>query len=194
MPRRHPTAPPLDPRDRMLWEKVTRSAKPLRAGQTAPAESPPEREAPQRPKKPRPAPPRKAEPAAAKPPPLGAIDHRTTRRLGRGLRQVEARIDLHGMRQNEAQDALYGFLARAQARGLGLVLVITGKGSVSAREGAGFMPDRDIGILRQALPRWLALPRFRPLVVGLAPAHRRHGGEGAVYLQIRRAARPKIRE
>jgi DNA-nicking Smr family endonuclease len=195
MPRRRPTAPPLDPRDRMLWEKVAEQAKPLRRHPQASAEIQPQPEAPRGTKRQTPAPPRKAEPAVApNPPPPGAIDRRLTQRLGRGLRPVEARIDLHGMRQGEAQEALYDFLARSQARGFGLVLAITGKGSVTAREEAGFMPDRDIGILRRALPQWLGLPRFRPLVVGFTPAHRRHGGEGAVYVQIRRAAKSKIRE
>ena len=190
MPRRRPTPPPLDPDDRMLWERVAEQAKPLRRKAPVAAEVPREPEAPRAARKKRPVQPRKAEPAVtAKPPPPGAIDRRLTQRLGRGLRPVEARIDLHGMRQGEAQEALYDFLARSQAHGFGLVLAITGKGSVSAREEAGFMPDRNIGILRRALPQWLALPRFRPLVVGFAPAHRRHGGEGAVYVQIRRAAK-----
>jgi DNA-nicking Smr family endonuclease len=194
MPRRRQTAPPLDPSDRMLWEKVIEQAKPLRRRPPASAEVRPQPEA-RAARKQSPAPQRKSEHAvAAKSPPLGAIDRRLTQRLGRGLRPVEARIDLHGMRQGEAQEALYDFLARAQARGFGLVLAITGKGSVSAREEAGFMPDGDIGILRRALPQWLALPRFRPLVVGFAPAHRRHGGEGAVYVQIRRPAKSKLRE
>ena len=187
MSRRRPTMPPLDPRDRGLWEKVAESAKPLRRNPPARAEMPPEPELPQGRKKPGHEPPRKKAPViAANPPPLSAIDRRLTQRLGRGLRKVEARIDLHGMRQGEAQEALHAFLTRAQASGLGLVLVITGKGSVSMRGEAGFMPDRDVGILRRALPNWLALPRFRSLVVGFAPAHRRHGGEGAVYVQIRR--------
>lgn len=193
MPRRRPTAPPLDPRDRMLWEKVAAQAKPLRREQPAAAAAPPAGQAPRQRKKPLP-PPRRTEPAAAEPPPLGTIDRRMTQRLGRGLRQVDAIIDLHGLRQGEAERALYAFLARAQARRLGLVLVITGKGGAPPREEAGFMPERDAGILRRALPRWLALPRFRALVVGFAPAHRRHGGEGAAYLQIRRAAKPKVRE
>ncbi|HSM18870.1 MAG TPA: Smr/MutS family protein, partial [Hyphomicrobiales bacterium] len=141
MSRRRPlNLPPLDPEERKLWEKVVEQAKPLRRAPPEPgkAEAPAEPPMPKRRDKPRPAPAPRAAPAGAtKPPPLGTIDRRTTQRRGRGLRRVEGRIDLHGMRQAEAQEALYAFLTRAQARGLGLVLVITGKGGPSAREEAG---------------------------------------------------------
>jgi len=193
MPRHRPTPPPLDPRDRSLWEKVAEQAKPLRRSRPAAAEPPPKPDLPQRRTKLTPEPAAKTAPVStAAPPPLGAIDRRLTQRLGRGLRKVDARIDLHGMRQGEAREVLYAFLARSRAKGLSLVLVITGKGSATGREEAGFMPDRDIGILRQAVPQWLALPRFRPFVVGFTPAHRRHGGEGALYVQIRRAVRSPL--
>ena len=194
MSRRRPPVPPLKPDERILWEKVTRSTRPLRHGPRVPADGapdlPPASDVPQAAKPPSHKPPRKPAPVvAAKPPPLNAIERRLTQRLGRGQRQVEARIDLHGMRQSEAQEALYAFLVRAQARGLSLVLVITGKGGAAPREDAEFMTGLDIGILRGALPNWLALPRFRQLVVGFTPAQRRHGGEGAIYVQLRRTRR-----
>lgn len=195
MPRDRTTSPPLDPRDRNLWEKVAEQAKPLHRRQPVGPEPASGPGRPEGRKKLSPEPPRQSEPiVAVKAPPLGAIDRRLTQRLGRGLRKVDARIDLHGMRQAEAREVLYAFLVRAQAKGLSLVLVITGKGSASGREEEGFMPDRDIGILRRAVPQWLALPRFRPVVVGFAAAHRRHGGEGALYVQIRRSKRPSVRE
>ena len=191
----------LDPDDRLLWERVARSAKPLRRRPPAPAATDTEAAEQSEPATPKAAKksasgtarkiPPKQQPA---PPPLGRIDWRLTQRLGRGLREVDARIDLHGMRQAEAQEALHGFLARAQASGLGMVLVITGKGRTAPREEAGFMADGDFGVLRRALPHWLALPRFRALAVGFARAHRRHGGEGAFYVQIRRAGRRAAKE
>jgi DNA-nicking Smr family endonuclease len=81
------------------------------------------------------------------------------------------------MRQSSAFHALAAFLRDAQARGARTVLIITGKGRNI---------DQDRGILRQSLPRWLAEPRFRDLVVGFEPAARRHGGEGAFYVRLRR--------
>ena len=115
-----------------------------------------------------------------------AIEPRLARRLSRGSVQVEARLDLHGMRQHQAQQALFDFLLFSQKRGRRLVLVITGKGRSGTEDEAGFMPARDAGSLRRALPRWLALPRFADLVISCSPAHRRDGGEGAYYMRIRK--------
>ena len=54
-------------------------------------------------------------------------------------------------------------------------MVITGKG----RGG-------EVGVLKRQVPLWLALPEFRAIVVGFEDAHQRHGGEGALYLRVRR--------
>jgi DNA-nicking Smr family endonuclease len=89
--------------------------------------------------------------------------------LRRGRLEPDARIDLHGQTQAAAYRALIGFLARSQAQGAKLVLVITGKG----------------GILRGALPLWLGQAELRPLVSGLREAHVRHGGSGAFYVLLR---------
>src|SRR5207247_2865570 len=72
----------------------------------------------------------------------------------------------------------FGFLQRAHHDGLTFVLVITGKGKVGAAER---------GVLRRQVPQWLALPEFRTLVVGFEEAHIGHGGEGALYVRVRRA-------
>ena len=58
------------------------------------------------------------------------------------------------------------------------MLVITGKGVAG---------DAERGVLRRQVPQWLALPEFRTLVVGFEEAHIGHGGEGALYVRIRRA-------
>lgn len=78
------------------------------------------------------------------------------------------------MSQDQARDALLGFVERAAADGWRSVLVITGK---------GLSGD---GVLRRRLPDWLAEPAIRAHVAGVAEAHRRHGGKGAVYLTLRR--------
>jgi DNA-nicking Smr family endonuclease len=108
---------------------------------------------------------------------LVALPDRTRRRLARGLVDVDARIDLHGMRQERAFAALLAFLQRSRARRHGLVLVITGKG----RSG-----DDERGVLWRLVPAWLARPDFRELIVGFEEASRRHGGDGALYVRLRR--------
>ena len=104
------------------------------------------------------------------------IDRRTVRRLRRGHMQIDARLDLHGMRQEEAHLALAGFIRRCQADNKRVVLVITGTGL--RREGSG--------VLRVQVPRWLNEPDLRRRVVALHPADRAHGGEGAFYVFLRR--------
>jgi DNA-nicking Smr family endonuclease len=84
------------------------------------------------------------------------------------------------MTQRQAHAALKRFLHKAQADGAKLVLVITGKG---ARGADG---ERERGVLRRQVPEWLALAEFRPYVLGLNDASVRHGGEGALYVQVRR--------
>ena len=112
---------------------------------------------------------------------LAGVDRASAERLKRGKRPVEARLDLHGMTQSRAHQALHHFLHRAQRDGLTFVLVITGKGTIGA--------DPERGVLRRQVPLWLALPEFRSLVVGFEDAHVGHGGQGALYVRLRRGAR-----
>ena len=112
-------------------------------------------------------------------PPLAPIGRRERARLSRGRDEIDARLDLHGMTQVRAHHALLGFLQRAHRDGLTFVLVITGKGKVGA--------ESERGVLRRQVPQWLGLPEFRALVVGFEEAHIGHGGEGALYVRIRRA-------
>jgi DNA-nicking Smr family endonuclease len=114
------------------------------------------------------------------PPPLGPIDRRTRQRLARGTETIDARIDLHGRTQGEAHEALLRFLHRAQGHGARIALVITGKGGI--RESGG-----NRGVLKRHVPLWLGLPEFRIYVSGFEPAHPEHGGEGALYVRLRRA-------
>jgi DNA-nicking Smr family endonuclease len=185
MSRRHRS---LSREELALWEQVTAGVAPLagRTRGTAAATSPAEEALP---------PSSTAEPARpvaasspAKPPklpPLAPIDRNERRRLTRGTRAIDGRIDLHGMRQAEAHSALRGFLLRAQSRGDSIVLVITGKGRL------GVMPpfEDERGVLRRLVPHWLRMPDLRPLVVGFEEAHAGHGGGGALYVRLRRARR-----
>ena len=111
------------------------------------------------------------------------MDHKTHRQMSRGKLAPEARIDLHGMTLNIAQPVLTRFILQSRAEGRRLVLVITGKG----REGG---PDAPLpvrpGALRHNVPHWLHMPPLNQVVLQIRPAHRRHGGEGAYYVYLRR--------
>jgi DNA-nicking Smr family endonuclease len=146
-------------------------------------------------------PPMKARPVAPAPvrssPPLAALDWRRARRLAAGRAEIEARLDLHGMRQSEAHVALRAFLVACHAKGLRTVLVITGKGGAPDDDPsthAVVWSGRDRGILKRSVPRWLAEPELRAFVVGYTTAHPRHGGEGALYLLLRRRDRGRDRD
>jgi DNA-nicking Smr family endonuclease len=164
----------LSEEERALWESVVKQVKPLRKrhrvlkASTAPAETmlraapkadaSPKHQAPARPVA-------SSKPA---PPPLAPIGRRERSHLSRGRKEIDARLDLHGMTQMRAHRALFGFL-----------LVITGKGKMGA--------ESERGVLRRQVPHWLGLPEFRALVVGFEEAHIGHGGEGALYVRVRRA-------
>ncbi|KYG22824.1 DNA mismatch repair protein MutS [Bradyrhizobium sp. AT1] len=182
-PRPSPRRRALSEEERELWETVAkqvkplrkqRAAKPLAVSRSEPLPAPVPRPASShRPIVAAPAP-RAAKPAV---PPLSPLGKRERTKLSRGRSEIEARLDLHGMTQTRAHRALTGFLHRAHHDGLTFVLIITGKG----RSGG------ESGVLRRQVPEWLSLPEFRTFVVGFETAHIGHGGEGALYVRIRRA-------
>jgi DNA-nicking Smr family endonuclease len=176
----------LSEEEHALWESVAKQIKPLRkktraakaqtalqdtetnaAKPAAPAPSPAQIARALKPELP---------PAA---PPLAPLGRRERSQLSRGRKQIDARLDLHGMTQTRAHRALFGFLQRARGEGLTFVLVITGKGKMGV--------ESERGVLRRQVPQWLGLPEFRSLVVGFEEAHIGHGGEGALYVRIRRS-------
>jgi len=115
-----------------------------------------------------------SKPAAPRPRPAPEeLEPRRQRRLSRERDPIEARIDLHGFGRFQAEDQLRGFLIGCQMRGLRSVLVITGQG----RRGGG--------VIRASVHEWLTGPHLRGVVSGFAPAHRRHGGEGALYVTLK---------
>lgn len=107
------------------------------------------------------------------------IDRPTTRKIARGRVAIDARIDLHAMTQDLAYERLYAFLADQRSRGARHVLVVTGKGRSHGSE----------GVLKRMVPIWLNSGRFAGLVSGYSSASRRHGGEGAIYIRLRKLAR-----
>jgi DNA-nicking Smr family endonuclease len=117
---------------------------------------------------------------AASSPALAPIMRKEKQKLVRGRETIDARIDLHGMTQTEAHAALRIRLQRAQVNGAKFVLVITGKGLPNS-----LLNGR--GVLRRQVPLWLAQPEFRPYVAGFEVASASHGGEGALYVRLRKA-------
>ena len=174
---KRPVANPLSDEDRVLWNLVARTAKPLkgRLAVEIPDMSVPDhkmeesgamRQTP-------------SATAAAKSKPQTVahrLDEPTLDKLAKGRLPIEGRVDLHGLRQDEAYSLLHSFLLRAQAGGVRYVLVITGKGSSSGGD----------GVLRRSVPAWLSTPAFRTIVSSHDHAARHHGGGGALYVRLRR--------
>ncbi len=126
-------------------------------------------------------------------PALNVFDRKAARKLRQGRFDIEARIDLHGMRQHEAHAALTRFLFSSFRRGLRWVLVITGKGlSRRGREDEDYgLGPVERGVLRKNVPMWLAEPELRAIVVSYTSAAISHGGEGALYVQLRNPERAR---
>ena len=174
----------LTPDDRRIWAKVTRSviARPCRTeADPEPAPQPtPQPAAKTPPKFVKPAwktsgaPPVPAARSVQPRPAADALEPRRQRRLARERDPIEARLDLHGYGRWDAQDALIAFLRGAQARDYRAVLIITGRGS------------RGGGVIRASAEEWLQAPALRGVVSGFAAAHRRHGGDGAIYVTLKR--------
>ena len=171
---RHPSR-----EDRALWRRTKRDVTPLAPERPAraPEQSDEPRGEPARPHRVSPAPLKRATSL----PPLApgdspGVDRGTAEKFRRGQLAVEARLDLHGMTQEEAHRALARFVKRGHEDGLRMVLVITGKG--------GFGDAR--GVLRDAVPRWLNESNLRPRVLSCAWAQPKHGGAGALYVLLRR--------
>jgi DNA-nicking Smr family endonuclease len=115
--------------------------------------------------------------------PLAPIERRLRQRLSRGQISIDMKIDLHGMRQDEAHSALRSFLLRAHQSEAKVVLVVTGKGANKARADVGH--GYEGGVLRRATPHWLSAPELRHIVLGFEEAGQGHGGSGALYVRLR---------
>lgn len=166
--------------ERVLWTAVTKAIAPLHATARLAPDADGELAMPTaKPARPAAGPKRAAPPLVPqKPalPPLTPLSRRMKRGVASGKHAIDGKLDLHGLTQSEAHGALLRFLHNAHARDARLVLVITGKGR-------GGEP----GVLRRHVPQWLGLPEFRSLVVGFEDAHVTHGGEGALYVRVRRS-------
>ncbi|MEM1038155.1 MAG: Smr/MutS family protein [Pseudomonadota bacterium] len=181
--------PPLRTEDAEIWTKVARTTEPLRRPanrfqhhSTLKEEMADLMRATVSPDWP----PKKQKNTPAQPPPFTTsptpkrmdlhhpIEDRVHKHLAKGRLSIDGRIDLHGMTQDAARHALLNFLEMAQASGHRVVLVITGKGNMGQ------------GVLRRMVPVWFELTEYRRLVNGYRQSHVSHGGEGALYVRIRK--------
>jgi len=170
-----------------LWKGYVRAIMPLRRSKPvrepgAAGPAPPSAKAARKAARQEPPQSWRQSPQPAEPPRLAPFDRRLRQRVARGRETIDERIDLHGMTQNQAHGALLRFLLRAHANDAKLALVVTGKGA--GKTGRGAQSER--GVLRRSVPMWLSLPEFRRFVVSFEEAHPNHGGEGALYLRLRR--------
>ena len=164
-----------------LWTEVARGVA-RRRGAALPTPSNPDAGKPPRP------PPSAAEvlqsrPARPSAAPLAPIERRLKRELARGRGAIDAALDLHGLTQAEAHQALRGFLRHSQARGARLVIVVTGKGGPLDEPGSW---PHERGVLKRLAPHWLRELDLRSVVLGFEEAGRAHGGSGALYVRLRR--------
>jgi DNA-nicking Smr family endonuclease len=176
---------PLRPDERHIWGMVAATVHPL-PGKATPGEalSPPPRgegsgvgaQAPSQP--PIPDKPRR-HPHTLPSPRKGerVIEPNRRHRISRDREEIGARLDLHGLDQDRARGVLERFLARAWDEGFRAVLVITGKGV------------QGDGVLKRRTPEWLAAPHLAHIVAGISDAARHHGGEGALYVALKRKPR-----
>jgi DNA-nicking Smr family endonuclease len=140
-------------------------------------------------------------PRAPQPPPLADFDRRTLRQVAAGKVAIDGVLDLHGLHQDTAHARLRAFLVSSQAKGHRMVLVITGKGGGPSGGVRPLASDRRLhreaggegydpvarGVLRRSVPHWLDQPECRAIVLGYAAAGARHGGDGALYVRLRKA-------
>jgi DNA-nicking Smr family endonuclease len=187
----------VTPEEAELWEGLKHSLQKVKGKPRVPAHAmtpaaPPAARAPSRPEKAQPRPsPKASAPAPKAPPvaPLADFDRRAFRQVASGKFTIDDRIDLHGLGRQEARTRLRAFLLGSQAKGHKVVLVITGKGGEA--EGADHLarmlggPER--GVLRRSVPQWLEEHEFRTIVLSYTAAGVRHGGEGALYVRLRKA-------
>jgi len=126
-------------------------------------------------------------PPVRKPMKPSGIDGGTDRDLRKGALAPDAKLDLHGMTENAAHRALVTFVRGAGARGLRLLLIVTGKGASDPSDAPFDLGARKRGVLKTMTPRWLRESELAPFVADIRPAHRRHGGDGALYVYLRKA-------
>lgn len=176
--------------ERAVWAQVARTVKPLDpAPVAAPAEpeappAPPLPEPPRRKVKgrvPPPLPPRPA-PVRSRPDTPQNLDGSWEKRIAKGTLAPDFSLDLHGANLDQAYTRLMHGLVQARAMDARVVLVVTGK----ARPVDAADRGNARGAIRAKIADWLAASGHASDIVAIRGAHRRHGGQGALYLVLRK--------
>lgn len=112
----------------------------------------------------------------------GGIDKSTLNKFKKEEFKVEAILDLHGYKEDDAFEKVEDFITSCYNQGKRCVIVVTGKGHIH--------PDSDIyapsGILKRQTPQWLNMPRIRSMILIFKNPSERLGGKGALYILLRR--------
>jgi DNA-nicking Smr family endonuclease len=118
------------------------------------------------------------------PPPMGeeTLDSTWDRKLARGTVEPDFTLDLHGHTLDAAHGRLDQGLTQAKAMGARVVLLIAGKPRPADPADRGTRR----GAIRAKVLDWLAAGPHGADIAAVRTAHRRHGGEGALYLVLRR--------
>lgn len=173
----------LSPEERALWAKVTETIRPLSRDplpKPEPGTAPPSPTPPPIARKPTGLPPRPALTLQARRPAIAnTLDSSWDRRLRSGAVEPDRTVDLHGHNLDRAWQAIDRALDNALVNGERVVLLITGH----ARPGD---PPVQRGRIRAAVNDWLAASRHREKIAAVRGAHRRHGGDGSLYVILRR--------
>jgi len=179
---------PLTPDEAALWARVMASVRPIRpraAPSVAPvaaAPAPAARSQPQRVVAPARKPAALRAPApSARPVPGTTLDGSWDKQLSRGLVSPDRSIDLHGHNLATAYALLDSALERSVREGDRVVLLVTGKPPVPTSE-----RPHARGAIRAAVGDWLAGSRHAGSIAAVRGAHPRHGGNGALYIVLRR--------
>jgi DNA-nicking Smr family endonuclease len=182
--------PTLSDRDKAIWDKVAETVKPLGERGDAPALPPRRMVRDLRDKNELPS----EWHARPGPAPDPRIDRKTRRQITTGRMEVDRSIDLHGMTQDQAYARLKATVEGSVRRGDKALLVVTGKGGkrfsqLEATPAAYRTRDEFEqfgGVLRRMVPLWLNGPELKPFIQSYGPAAQEHGGEGALYVILRR--------
>ena len=167
------------------WEKLAATVTPMHPAIARPK---PEAAKPPPPKQPKlrkqqPARPVVAAPRAQpKPSPPGNLDSHWDRRLKSGAVQPDLTLDLHGHNLDTAYDRLMGGVAQARAVGMRTILPVTGKSRPVAAADRG----ASRGVIRAKVLDWLAASSHHKAIAAVRRAHQRHGGDGALYIVLKR--------
>lgn len=115
-------------------------------------------------------------------PPAAVLDDRWEKQIKRGALAPEMAIDLHGHSLSAAHVQLDRALAEARMRDVRVLLVVTGKPRKMADHGG----TGQRGAIRAEIGHWLDSSPHADAIASVRTAHPRHGGEGALYIILRR--------